>query len=162
MKDCIEYREAQAEDEDALVGLWWSMQASHHTYDPVWYADKGEQWCKASWRAHFRRLLREENAVVIVATRSGTPVGMIMAQYAVRPPIYTTERIVEIDSTVVHPDFRRTGVFKGMLSLLEEKARSAGIKAIHLVVDHRNEDARHAYRNSGFAPETMGLVKWIE
>jgi len=64
MKDCIEYREALPEDQNALVGLWWSMQTSHHTYKPVWYADKGEESCKASWRGHFRRLLQEKNAVV--------------------------------------------------------------------------------------------------
>ncbi|WP_366925330.1 GNAT family N-acetyltransferase [Desulfonatronospira sp.] len=62
----------------------------------------------------------------LVATQSGTPVGMIIAQFASRPPIYTTERMVEIDSAVVHPDFRRKGVFKGMLSLLEEKASFEG------------------------------------
>lgn len=57
------YRQAVAKDAEALVVLWWKMQASHHEYEHAWYADKGEGPCKASWREHFRRLLQDDIAL---------------------------------------------------------------------------------------------------
>jgi GNAT superfamily N-acetyltransferase len=162
MTDTIEYRLAQSEDESALAELWWDMQASHHEYEPVWFADKGEEWCKASWREHYRHLLQTEQHVIVVAVAGGTPVGMIVSQFSERPPIYTTERMLVIASTVVRPDFRRRGLFKGMLSVLEDKARESGVRVMKLSVHHLNVDAVKAYDRSGFIPETTALIKWIE
>ena len=162
MIENLEYRQAMPQDEDALVELWWIMQASHHEYEPIWYGDKGEEACKASWREHYQRLLQDENTLIIVATSFGTPVGMIVAKLSVRPPIYTIARIVHIASTVVHPDFRRKGVFVGMLSLLEEIARKAGIIVMKISVHHRNQGARLAYDKAGFVPETNTMIRWIE
>ena len=162
MIENLEYRQAVIEDEDALVELWWIMQASHHEYEPIWYADKGEDPCKASWREHYRSLLQDENTVIIVASSSGIPVGMIVSKLSTRPPIYKMARMVHIASTVVHPDFRRKGVLTGMLSLLEKKARDAGITVMKLSVHHKNKDALHAYEKTGFIPETNSMIKWIE
>lgn len=162
MTDTIEYRMATAEDESALAELWWEMQASHHDYEPVWYADKGEEWCKASWREHYRHLLQGKQTVVVVALSGGKPVGMIVAQFSGRPPIYTTERMLAIASTVVHRGFRRRGLFRGMLSVLEEKARATGVRVMKLSVHHLNDSAVQAYGRSGFVPETTGMIKWIK
>jgi ribosomal protein S18 acetylase RimI-like enzyme len=162
MIENLEYRQAVPQDEDALVELWWDMQASHHDYEPNWYADKGEGPCKASWREYYRRLLQDKDAVIIVASSAGNPVGMIVARFTERPPIYTIDRMLSITSTVVHPDFRQKGIFAGMLSLLEKKVREAGIAVMKLSVHHRNEDAQLAYKKSGFIPETIGMIKWIE
>jgi len=162
MPDLIEYRAAVAKDEAALAELWWSMQAEHHEYEPVWYADKGEEWCKASWCQHYRQLLQDERNLVVVAVYAETPVGMIVAQFNSRPPIYTIDRVLTVDSTVVRPDFRRSGVFKGMLSVLEDRARAEGVKVMRLSVHHLNDRAVRAYARSGFVPETTSMIKWIE
>jgi len=161
MTDVIEYRQAVPEDEDALVEIWWTMQGAHHGYEPQWYADKGEEVCKASWREHFRDLLEDETWIVVVAARSGAPIGMIVAKVTDRPPIYAIDRMVAIGTAAVHADYRRQGVFKGMLAFLEEKARAAGIRAIKLSV-HEGNPAQRAYERTGFVPETVGMIKWIE
>jgi len=161
MANPVEYREAVREDEDALVELWWNMQASHHAYEPVWYADQGEEASKASWRERFRELLQDESSTVVVAACCGTPVGMIVAKFADRPPLYVIDRMVAIGATAVHPDYRRQGVFRGMLSFLEKKARDAGVKVIKLSV-HQGNPAQRAYERTGFVPETLGMIKWIQ
>jgi len=157
----IDYRDATLQDEDALVELWWTMQASHHEYDAKWYADKGEEACKASWREHFRSLIQDANAVIVVATSAGVPIGMIVAHFGNRPPIYTVRHSAGISTGVVHPGFRRHGVFRGMLALLEEKARAVGIKVMHLSV-HKDNPAKEAYEKTGFATNTQGMMKWLE
>jgi len=158
--DRIEYREAVLRDENVLVGLWWKMQESHHDYEPEWFADKGEDECKTSWRERFRSLLQDENSVVIVATSSGTPVGMIVANFSDRPPIFRIRHSVTIATTVVHPNFRRKGLFRGMLQLLEDKARVQGITVLQLSV-HKDNPAKHAYEKAGFTTRTQGMIKWL-
>ena len=162
MNDTIAYRLALPEDESALAELWWAMQSSHHAYDPLWYEDRGEAWCKASWREHFRQLLRSEQSVIVVGLCEEQPVGMIVAQVSARPPIYIKDHMLTIDTTVVDPRFRRKGLFKGMLAVLEERARMAGIQVIHLQVHHLNVEAARSYDRSGFSPETTGMIKWID
>ena len=161
MMDNLEYRQAVPGDEDALVELWWIMQASHHAYEPIWYADKGEEPCKASWREHYGRLLQDENTVITLASSSGIPVGMIVSTISARPPIYTIARMVSILSIAVHPDFRRKGIFTGVLSFLEKKARDARVTVMKLSVHRRNENAWKAYERTGFVAETNSLIKWI-
>jgi GNAT superfamily N-acetyltransferase len=160
MTNPIEYRQAVREDEDALAGIWWTMQASHHAYEPRWYADKGQEACEATWRERFRCLLRDDRCIIVVAACSGTPVGMIVAQFTDRPRIYVIDKVVAIASTAAHPDHRGQGVFRGMLSFLEEKACDAGIKVMKLSV-HAGNPAQRAYKRTGFVPETMGMIKWI-
>jgi GNAT superfamily N-acetyltransferase len=162
MSDSIEYRPAVPEDESALAELWWGMQAAHREYEPVWYADKGEESCKASWCEHYRGLLQSEQNLVIVAIATGMPVGMIVAQFISRPPIYTTERMLTVATAVVRRDFRRRGALKGMLSVLEDRARAEGVRVMRLSVHRLNEGAVQAYTKSGFLPETTSMVKWID
>ena len=158
----MEYRQAVAEDGEDLVRLWWEVQSAHRVYDPVWNGDRGEEESKASWRERFRGLLGDEGTHIIVASASGTAVGMIVAQFTERPPIFVLRRMVKISTTVVHPGFRQQGIFSGMLSLLERKARAAGIRVIGLNVHNRNAEARTAYEKTGFVPEATSMIKWIE
>ena len=160
MTDPIEYRDALPGDEDALVELWWGIQVSHRAYEPMLYADKGEKTCKASWREHFPRLLEDEKSVLVAASRAGNLVGMIVARFTERPPIFTIDRRAQIACAVVHPDFRGQGIFRGMLSFLEKKARHAGIRVMELTV-HQSNPAREAYEKVGFVSATTEMVKWM-
>ena len=161
MDETIEYRDATPNDEEALADLWWNMQVLHHEIEPVWYGDKGEESCKASWREHYRSLLQDESTIIIVASSADSPVGMIVSKLSRRAPIYTMERMLSIASIVVHPCYRRRGVFTGMLSILERKARDAGITVMRLSAHQRNVDARKAYEKTGFVPEATSMIKWI-
>lgn len=162
MNKSVQYRKAVAEDEAALAELWWGMQAEHHEYEPIWYADKGEESCKASWCEHYRGLLQNEQNLVIVAVAAGTPIGMIVAQFISRPPIFTIERMLTVATAVVRSDFRRRGVLKGMLSVLEDRARAEGITVMRLSVHQLNDGAVRAYARSGFVPETTSMIKWLD
>ena len=53
----IAIRKAQESDIEGLVDLWWKMQASHHEYDHLFYVDKGEDYCRKSYRKHLETLL---------------------------------------------------------------------------------------------------------
>lgn len=50
----------------------------------------------------------------------------------------------------VRPEFQRVGLGTRMIRWLEESARVAGIRAIHLEVRARNQQARRFYRQLGF------------
>ncbi len=50
----------------------------------------------------------------------------------------------------VQPEFQRLGLGTRMIRWLEESAQVAGIRAIHLEVRARNQNARRFYRRLGF------------
>jgi ribosomal-protein-alanine N-acetyltransferase len=50
----------------------------------------------------------------------------------------------------VQPEFQRLGLGTRMIRWLEESAQAAGIRAIHLEVRARNQNARRFYRRLGF------------
>ena len=155
------YRDAIASDVDALVDMWWQMQSSHHAYEPDWFEDIGEEACKASWRTHYAELLADERAVVTVATQGACIAGFMVAQICSRPPIFTIQSSIAILSAVVGEDYRRRGVFRGMMAFLEEKARAEGVGVIRLSVHCKNESAIQAYEKSGFVPEMTSMLKWV-
>ena len=157
----LDVRRAVPQDEEKLAELWWVMQASHHSYEPRLYADKGEAACKASWRQHFRELLGNDDALIVVAVCGEDAVGMMVAQFRSRPPIYAIPRVLAIDSTVVQPDHRQQGAFRSMLQFLETAAKERGVGVVQLTV-HKDNEAKHAYQRTGFASVTEGMVKWIE
>jgi ribosomal-protein-alanine N-acetyltransferase len=50
----------------------------------------------------------------------------------------------------VQPEFQRLGLGTRMIRWLEESAQVAGVRAIHLEVRARNQNARRFYRRLGF------------
>jgi GNAT superfamily N-acetyltransferase len=157
----MDVRWAALQDEEQLSELWWRMQESHQEYEPRLYADHGEAACKALWREHFRELLAKEDVLIAVAASGGSLVGMIVGQLRNRPPIYVLPRVLNVNSTVVHPEHRRTGVFGGMLQFLEAAAKARGVCVVQLTV-HKDNEATEAYLRTGFERVTEGMVKWLD
>lgn len=64
---------------------------------------------------------------------------------------------IDIHNVAVHPDYRRHGVGRGMLSHVVREARRIGSQSITLEVRKSNEAAQALYRSLGF--ETCGVRK---
>jgi ribosomal protein S18 acetylase RimI-like enzyme len=155
----FEIRYAKPEDEEELARLWWDMQSSQTEYETLWYATKPEEECKVFWKNGFRKMQEDNNALVVVACASDTPIGMIVARISGRPEIYLhSNRIVGIWAAVVDRSQRGKGVFRKMLRFLEDEARKQGIMFIKLSVAGQNE-AMEAYKKTGFAIEQVGMIK---
>lgn len=60
------------------------------------------------------------------------------------------EEHAHLNLLAVRPEFHRLGLGTRMMRWLEESAQTAGIRAIHLEVRARNQNARRFYRRLGF------------
>ena len=156
----IEYRPASTDDLEALAELWWIMQSSHDAYSPVFYKNVGAEESKTICRRYFSDLLKQETCMIYVATCSGMAVGMIVGHFRERPPVYDVRQQVEVEIAVVLPAHRRRGIFRNLLSLVEERAGFAGVDMIEITVDHDNP-AKLAYQDAGFCLRQDKMVKWL-
>ncbi len=156
----IKYREAHESDINELVDLWWLMQESHDSYDSRFYSNLGQKDCKKLSSQYFADLLKKETCMIFVASMSGKIVGLIMAHFQSRPPVYTIKQEVEVELAIVHPEHRENGIFRNLLKLIEQKAKLNGINLISLTVDSDNT-AKFAYEATGFGNRQDKMIKWI-
>ena len=105
--------------------------------------------------------MQDEKSFVFLAVLSGRPIGMIVASFVQRLPIYRDRDSLAIGDTVVHSEHRRKGIFRELLCHVEEKAKAGGAKMMEIAVDLDNP-ARLAYENSGFSVRQEKMVKWME
>jgi len=156
----FECRPARDSDLRALTELWWLMQSSHDPYSPRFYKNVGPDECKALCHRYFEDLMTKQDCMMHVATASETPIGMIVAHFRTRPPVYEVRQQIEVEIAVVHPAYRCSGIFRGLLACVEEKSKLAGVAMIELLVDHENP-ARLAYEKTGFVLRQDKMVKWL-
>jgi GNAT superfamily N-acetyltransferase len=120
----------------------------------------GLEKCKDLCHDYFKDLLKKEDCLFYVATSAGTLVGMILAHFRTRPPVYEINRNIEVEVVVVDPAYRRRGIFRRLLASVEEKSKQAGVGMIEIIVDHDNS-ARLAYEKTGFSLHQDKMVKWF-
>ena len=67
-----------------------------------------------------------------------------------------------IDELYVEPQYRRRGIGRKAMKFVEEQARTMGVTALHLEVDHGNDSALELYRGSGYVDHDRYLMtKWL-
>lgn len=100
-------------------------------------------------RRYFLELYAECRDFFVVAK-----VGGRIAGYAVA---CMEKRNAEIASLAVHPDYRRRGVAKRLMSHLLRALRAAGVRRVELMVRSGNTAGAQLYRSLGF--RRVRLVK---
>lgn len=90
-----------------------------------------------------------------------TPVGYIVLTFG-----YSLEylgRDAFIDELFLRPSHRGRGWGRATLNFVEEAARAAGVRAVHLEVVRANTTAKEVYLRSGYVDHEHSLMsKWIE
>jgi diamine N-acetyltransferase len=67
-----------------------------------------------------------------------------------------------VDELYIEPEFRRRGLGRQAMEVLEKKARELGVNAVHLEVDRDNAAAAELYRRAGYADHGRHLMtKWL-
>jgi GNAT superfamily N-acetyltransferase len=158
--DPITFRQATPQDADATVALWWAVQCDHAAYDGRTYAHLDFAACREQWLKHIANHLGNPAVRIFVAESASQLVGLIIAELADRPPIYQAPRMVEIEFAVVAAQWRKQGIFRRLLAMVEQYARENGAAMITLNVDTANP-ASEAYRHSGFTPRMVHMQKWL-
>src|SRR5690242_11058689 len=96
-----------------------------------------------SWtRARVARNIADRDTLSVVACQAGRMMGFAIAFFG--------DEHAHLNLLAVRREHQRTGVGTSMIHWLEESARTAGIRALHLEVRARNQPARRFYRRLGF------------
>jgi len=96
-----------------------------------------------SWtRARVTRNIADRDTLSIVVCQ-----GVKLTGFAI---MYFGQEHAHLNLLAVRPEFQRRGIGTRMIQWLEESARVAGIRGVHLEVRARNQQARRFYRRLGF------------
>jgi ribosomal protein S18 acetylase RimI-like enzyme len=131
---------AKPDDLDRLDGL----VAAYHSED-------GIQQDATKRRAALKPLLDGNPhgaAYIIGPTRA--PIGYVIVCFGWSVELGGLDG--SIDELYVRPGVRRRGIASEVLLALPRALAEAGIKAIHLNVDKKNETAKRLYARAGFQP----------
>jgi len=67
-----------------------------------------------------------------------------------------------IDEFYIRENYRNQGIGKQTLEFVITACKNAGIKAVHLEVDHKNNRAKTIYQKAGFVEhDRYFMTKWI-
>jgi ribosomal protein S18 acetylase RimI-like enzyme len=112
--------------------------------------------------AAFEKMVEDPSALWLLA-KTDRPAGYLYAQFRERPESWARPalRVCNISHLVVHPDFRRLGVARRLLSDIVTEAGTRGFARIELDVWAFNHRARAAFKRLGFAVfnERMALER---
>ncbi len=145
------FRLANEADTDLLLG----MMREYYAYD-------GHAYDEPRARTALLNFLREPSfGRAWLICDQDTAVGYIVLTFG-----YSLEylgRDAFIDEFFVRPSHRGRGWGRAALNFVEDAARAAGVRAVHLEVVRANTTAKEVYLHSGYADRGHHLMsKWIE
>jgi ribosomal protein S18 acetylase RimI-like enzyme len=122
-----------------------------------YYAEEGYLFAEPSARAAWNELLNERSlGRVWVAVEGATIVAYVVVTFGFS--LEYRGRDAVLDELFVIPAFRRRGLGREALQVLEAGCRASGVQALHLVVDRTNEAAIELYRGQGFVAHDRQLM----
>ncbi|HEX3287992.1 MAG TPA: GNAT family N-acetyltransferase [Mycobacterium sp.] len=159
-------RTGTAEDLDLLGPLWVAVHHRHEESMPELapYVSDAETW--RARRKLYEELLAKPDTLLLVALVDGEPVGYGLAHlFAVEDTwiedTWTTgDRIGEIESLSVLPQYRSSGLGSQLLERLEDHLHERGVDDLILGALAGNADAIRLYERRGYQPTWLYLSKF--
>jgi GNAT superfamily N-acetyltransferase len=149
----VRVRDAQADDHAFVLGLVPELVA----FGPPPWRDR-PQMIAVDHRVIGKALEgRSAGATVLIAVdRSGARLGFI---HLSEEDDYYDGACGHVGDLIVTPEARGRGVGRALLAAGEQWARACGYRMLTLNVFLANDGALALYKQVGFQPETMRLVK---
>lgn len=104
-----------------------------------------------------RTALQRDDIAAFMAFVEDQAVGYVVLADSTRS-LLVTSPCVSIDMLFVHPDVRRQGVGKALLSAAIRHADLEGVEYLASAVPAQNREANRFFARLGFAPETVRRV----
>jgi len=134
----------------------------------AYYAFDGHGFDRTKARMALTGLLRDANlgrAWLIFGSDSDTPDGAAAVGYVVLCFGYSLEwlgRDAFVDEFYLREEYRGRGWGRATMDFVEEAARAAGIRTLHLEAMRENDAAMKIYGKMGFRARASTLMsKWI-
>jgi ribosomal protein S18 acetylase RimI-like enzyme len=159
-------RTGSADDLDLLHPLWVAVHHRHMESMPELapYVDDSETW--RARRLLYAGLLNKPDTLLLLASVDDEPIGyglthvMPVADSWIEDTWTTGDRIGEIESLSVAPEFRGSGLGSELLERLEAHLHDVGVDDIILGALAGNTEAIRLYRRRGYRPTWLYLSKF--
>ena len=151
-------RRATPADLPALGKLGASLLRSHYAFDPQRFmAPRGDAESGYGW--FLGTQLKEEDAAVLVAERSGEVIGYVYA--AMEPQSWKELRDAAgfIHDVVVAAEAQRIGVAPALVESACEWLRSIGAPRVVLGTAEKNETAQRLFARLGFRRTMIEMTR---
>jgi ribosomal protein S18 acetylase RimI-like enzyme len=160
----VHIREARRTDRAVITQLLETLQDDMATIDPEHRMVRAAAYGRVSTRQLYADL-RKHDGLLLVAERSGAPVGLLAGWVAAVSPIdrlqslpYRTGFVSEI---VVLPGHRGRGIGSRLLKEGERRFIAEGCDSVSLYVFGPNRGARRLYLRRGYRLHSLRLGKRI-
>lgn len=141
-----------------LEPLWKALHHHHAAVAPHLTGLGPQKTPDESWqvrRGLYEEWLAEPDAFVFVAEAGGEPVGYALVHMRAPEETWATgDRIGELESLAVLPDYRSQGVGRALVDAMFERLRELGVTHWGVGVISTNADAIRFY-------ERLGLLRFI-
>jgi ribosomal protein S18 acetylase RimI-like enzyme len=146
------------ENLDRVEPLWNALREHHATVAPDLGPPRSREESWRRRRAQYEVWLSEPGSFLLVAERSGEPVGYAMVHLRGGSSTWPLgEQAGEIETLSVLPAARGLGIGTALLAAVHEELRAVGITELSLLVLPGNLSAIGFYERQGF--NTFGL--WL-
>jgi ribosomal protein S18 acetylase RimI-like enzyme len=157
--------QGSAADVDLLEPLWLAVHRQHRRVMPELgpYVTDVTTWRER--RSLYQQLFAEHGAILLLARDGDRLVGyalgytMSVAGTWLADTWETAERIAEIESLSVLPEYRGQGLGSMLLEQLQEALRQQGAQDFIVGALPGNADAIRLYRRHGFRPTWLYLSR---
>ena len=147
----------------AVISVQRVDEALHSQFIELWITHRieGGTTPEAAQRlaldGTLRNALQRNDICAFIAFIDGRPAGYVVLADSTRS-LLVDSPCVSIDMLFVHPDFRRQGIGRSLLSSASRYADRQGCEHLASAVPAGDREANRFFARLGFAPETVRRV----
>lgn len=162
-KQDITVRAATKDDISAIVAIWRQTSADFLAWMPNGFgAPMREPFAgdeDAKWATWLRESFGKTDFVSFVAVVEGTVRGFANGEIRHVTDDFFHAPYLYIDHLYVAREYRRTGIGRALMAMIEQWARQEGMRALDLEVGEFNDPGKQFYAALGFSTLTRRIAK---
>jgi ribosomal protein S18 acetylase RimI-like enzyme len=151
----ISLRYTDSVDElDVLEPLWNALQEHHERITPDLGAHTPKRDVAEAWRirrSKYEHWLEAPETFIVIAESDGQAIGYALVTVGIGFASWDTgERLAQLETLSVLPDYRSAGVGTALLDSAWERLAQHGVDGMQITTTVTNVDAQRLYERKGF------------
>lgn len=144
---------------DEVEPLWLSLFRHHREVGPGPFIAEDQSWPHR--RRFYEEVLQHPQSFVVVARRSGRPVGYaVVALHQGADDTWPTgDPFAEVETLTVLPDERGEGLGTRLLDVVDDRLSQLGVTTLFIAVMAGNDGAQRFYERRGLYPVITKLMR---
>ena len=150
----MDIHEATVRHIPEIMILWKDLMDYHNDLD-LFFTRRKEG--HINFKMHLMECIKSDDACVFIAEEKGEVLGYILGKIEQYPPVFETEKYVEIYDMYVKKSFRRQKIGSQLVNQLVDFFKKKGVTRIEMKVSSKNKTGILFWKKQGF-DEYMKLM----